>query len=132
MPPTIKSLLFVDDFTIYYSGYNVNNIQRQLQLALNSLEVWCQETGHKFSTGKTVSMHICRKHNCPKLAPFISIYKTPITCVSSTRFFGVTIDSSLTWRQNLINLKIKSNKIKLWTYSRSYLLLIEAVAALHF
>ena len=110
IPPTVKSLLFVDDFTLFYSGHNINSVQRQLQMALKSLEAWCVKTGYKFSTEKTVSMHICRKHNCPKMATSLTLYRAPITCVTSTKFLGVTIDSSLTWRPHLTNLKTRSNK----------------------
>ena len=110
IPQTVHSLLYVDDLTIYCTGSNINMIQRQLQLAINTLQTWSQKTGFKFSDSKTVSMHICRKHNCSKSAPHLTINKTPIKCVNSTKFLGLTLDSSLTWKPHITTVKKKTNK----------------------
>ena len=47
--PTVKSFLYVDDFTILASGNNICSIERRLQLSLNSLQNWCNRTGFRFS-----------------------------------------------------------------------------------
>ena len=110
MPPTTQSLLYVDDFTILCSGQDVNRMQRQLQLALNNLSRWSTRTGFIFSESKTVSMHFCRKKNCPKTAPLLTLNNSPITCVDTTKFLGLTLDNSLTWKQHITTVKSKAQK----------------------
>ena len=109
IPPTVGSLLYVDDLTIFCAGSNINMIQRQLQLAINSLQSWSQKSGFQFSDAKTVSMHLCRKHNCSKTAPHLTINNTPINCVDTTKFLGLTLDNSLTWKPHITSVKKKTN-----------------------
>ena len=45
------------DFLICYRGKNMNIIERQLQLCLNTIEKWAMENGFKFSSSNTVGMH---------------------------------------------------------------------------
>lgn len=110
VPPTVSSMLYVDDFTIYASGATTRSIERRLQLVLNSLQEWSNQTGFQFSPSKTVSIHICRKHHCPKMAPNLTLYGAPINCTNTVRFLGVTFDNSLTWKPHINNLKNKCHK----------------------
>ena len=73
LPHGVKSTLYVDGLMINYSGKTTNTIEIILQMAIKQLETWCRETGYKFSPAKTVSMHICRKRNCPKTAHQLTI-----------------------------------------------------------
>jgi hypothetical protein len=83
LPASISSSLYVDDFAIYSSGTIPQAIERRLQMALNNLEVWSKTTGLGFSPGKTVTMHICRRRSCPKMAHQLSLENHPIRCVES-------------------------------------------------
>jgi len=107
LPASIHSVLYVDDFTIYASGSNTHTIERQLQMGLNSLARWSQQSGLQFSQEKTVSIHVCRKRHCPKMAPTLTLCGNPIRCVDSVRFLGVTIDNSLSWKQHIMACKKK-------------------------
>lgn len=102
----INQLLYVDDFTIYASGTNVTALQRRLQTALNSLGRWSEATGFKFSGTKTKSIHICRKKNCPKLAPNLSIKNHQILCVDNITYLGITIDNSMTFSKHIQELRV--------------------------
>ena len=100
----VKASLFVDDFAIYCSSRNISMAQRQLQLVLNRLQEWSQNTGFNFSLTKTCAMHFCRiynLHNDPEL--FLGGHQLPF--VESTRFLGLTFDRSLTWRHHIRNLQ---------------------------
>ena len=110
LPNSVSSMIYVDDFTIYASGATTRSIERQLQLALRSLEKWSLRTGFSFSPAKTTSIHICRKHHCPKLAPSLTLHGTPISCTPTVKYLGVTIDNSYTWKPHLRTLKIKCHK----------------------
>ena len=105
IPHGIKSLLYVDDLAIYVSGSNENAIQRRLQVALNSLMRWSDKTGFQFSPTKTHSIHICRKRNCAKMAPLLTLADVPIRCEDSCKYLGLTFDNSLTWRLHITTVR---------------------------
>lgn len=102
---TVKGTLYVDDFTIYASGALTHTIERRLQVVINRLIKWTQETGFIFSPMKTVSMHICRKHNCGKTAHNLTIDNSNIRCVDEYKFLGLTFDNSLRWNIHIKQLK---------------------------
>ena len=52
----------------YTHRENINLIER-LQLAINHLTIWSNQTGFVFSWDKTKSVHICRKTGYMKEAP---------------------------------------------------------------
>lgn len=110
VPRNVKSVLYVDDFTIYASGSDTEMIIRRLQKAINNLESWANETGAQFSVNKTKSIHVCRKRNCPKTNNFLTINGTNIECVDEYKFLGLTIDKSLTWRPHIQKLKTSCYK----------------------
>lgn len=110
IPRSVRSLLYVDDLTIYASGSTTNTIERQLQLALNSLQQWSAKTGFQFSVVKTEAMHVCRKHGCPKLAPNLTLNNQPIKCSDSIKFLGLILDNTLSWKPQINALKAKCNK----------------------
>ena len=81
IPRSVNALLYVDDYAIYASGSVPHLIERRLQTALNNMTLWTNKTGFQFSPLKTVSMHICRKRNCLKLAPNLSLNNINIRTV---------------------------------------------------
>lgn len=110
IPQSVHSTLYVDDFAIYAVGADARSIQRRLQVAINGLEEWSQLTGFKFSCEKTVSLHICRKHHCVKLAPHLTLYGRPIPHRDSVRYLGVVFDNSHTWRSHINLLRQRCTK----------------------
>jgi hypothetical protein len=79
----IQSCVYVDDLIIYASGGTTGFIERRLQTAINSIDTWASDTGFTLSPQKTVSIHICRKRGCPKMAPNLIINRNNIQCVTS-------------------------------------------------
>ena len=107
---SIKRSLYVDDFTIYCSGKRVSNIERRLQLAINSLHEWTKRTGYRFSATKTTALHVCRKRNCSKTAD-LSYDGTPISVENSCKYLGVIFDKSLTWKPHIVKTKQSCYKV---------------------
>lgn len=105
LPQTVRSVLYVDDFTIYMSGRSTNLIERQLQVALRCLKTWSLKSGLQFSLEKTICMHICRRRGCLKAASNITLNNQPIRCSPTHKFLGITLDSSLTWKPHIDQLK---------------------------
>ena len=111
LPVGVKCALYVDDLTIYACGALTNLIERRLQLAINRLVEWSNTNGMSFSKPKTVAMHFCRKHNCPKIINTLTLDNTPLLTVDTHKFLGITFDNSLTWREHIIALKKSSHKV---------------------
>jgi len=64
--PSVDCSLYVDDFVICYHSKHVYIIERHLLRCLNKVQEWADTNGFKFSTTKTVCLHLC--HLC-KLHP---------------------------------------------------------------
>ena len=111
IPIGIGTTLYVDDLAIYASSSMSSLAERRLQLALNRLYAWSQRTGLNFSTSKTVGMHICRKHNCPKIVNSLMFNGVPILTEEHKKFLGLFFDNSLTWRYHITELKKACHKI---------------------
>ena len=97
--------LYVDDFAIYCSSRRPELAHRQLQLCLHHLQLWTEQTGLEFSPQKTVSLHMCRVRNCPRSSPNLELSGVVLRHVETCKFLGMIIDSSLTWRCHLSQLK---------------------------
>ena len=92
-PPTVHRSLFVDDFAIWVSSSSSVSAQRQLQLCIDGLTKWSLLTGFKFSTGKTVRVHFCRRTRyCSDNA--LRLYGEPIPVRETTKFLCVTFDKA--------------------------------------
>ena len=114
IPSTVKSCLYVDDFTIYCSSKDLERAKRRMQMAINNLQDWCLKTGFKFSIDKTVSMHICRHwaggRYCKKESPKLMLNGTEIKKEESHKFLGLIIDQSLKWDKHIKYLREECHK----------------------
>ena len=61
---------FVDDFALCIRAKFLPHAQRFMQLCVNSVQDWIFNNGFKFSTSKTVCIHLCnqRKHFAERLS----------------------------------------------------------------
>ena len=100
----------VDDFVMYASVKNTRVIKRQLQLALNRLEGWSNETGFGFSLAKTKSIHICRVRGCNEFSLELKLQNRTLPRVNSHIYLGVRVDHSLSWRTHIKHLKASCGK----------------------
>jgi len=105
----IEGSLYVDDFLICYRGKNMNTIERQLQLCLNKIDKWAMENGFKFSSTKTVRMHLCKKRGLHP-DPELRLYNSPIKIVPETICLGCLFDSKFTFLPHIKMLKNKCLK----------------------
>ena len=110
LPPDVRASLYVDDFTVYFSGSSTRVVERRLQLALSRLEHWCGESGLQFSQEKTVAMHICRVRGCPRTAHNLTLFGSPIRVVSDYKYLGLFLDEKLNWKKHIEYLRTSSLK----------------------
>ena len=104
LPASIGRSLFVDDLAIWYSASSARLMSRQLQLAVTRLEKWSEESGLRFSTAKTVAVHVCRRRcSDPHLGIRLNGQTIPTQPVA--RFLGVLFDRRLTYKEHFKSLR---------------------------
>ena len=104
LPPTVHRSLFVDDFAIWVSTSTSVSAQRQLQICIDGLAQWSLLNGFKFSTGKTVCLHFCRRTRyCPDIV--LRLYGQRIPIKTETKFLGMTFDRRLSYGPHIALLR---------------------------
>ena len=109
LPPDILHTLFVDDFSISFAASRMSVTERHIQIAINKVVKWAEAHGFKFSTSKTVVMHLCRIRGVHP-DPDLYMNGQRISCVAETRFLGVIFDARLTFVPHLTSVKAKCRK----------------------
>ena len=92
----VQCSLYVDDLCIYYSSSHMPAIERKLQHCINSLQVWCDQNGFKFSSTKTVCVHFCQQRKI-HLDPELYLHNEIIPVVDQTKFLGIIFDRKLSF-----------------------------------
>ncbi|XP_055924597.1 uncharacterized protein LOC129956691 [Argiope bruennichi] len=88
----------------------MNEIERRLQTAINSVLSWCEQNGHTISSSKSCIVHFCRKRNLHP-EPELYIHNQPILVVQEVRFLGVILDSKLTFLSHILYLRKKCERL---------------------
>ncbi|XP_076660928.1 uncharacterized protein LOC143364494, partial [Halictus rubicundus] len=110
----IGKCIYVDDLLIFYSGDNINTMNKQLQAAIDKILTFAQARGFKFSTTKSKCIHFCRKRN--HSPGDLKIGESTIEFVKVVKYLGVYFDSKLNFHYHINTLvdkcKTKLNLIK--------------------
>ncbi|XP_059615174.1 uncharacterized protein LOC132260831 [Phlebotomus argentipes] len=94
---------------MYANGKNLEDIQNSLQVGLNQLEEWSNNTGAVFSPSKTEAIHFQRRGKLIQ-NPQITIYNNVIEYKESHKFLGVYFDSKLNWKSHITYIKTKCSR----------------------
>jgi ribonuclease HI len=106
----IHKCLYVDDFTISYRSRYLPTAERKIQLALNGLQKWADESGFRFSPTKTVSVCFSgRRGIFPD--PLLTLNGQKIPIVEKTKFLGVIFDKKLNFKEHIQFLRGKCQKV---------------------
>ena len=103
VPPAVKSSLYVDDYMIYASSTKIQELQRQLQSAINQVTAWTNTHGYKISTDKTVAIHIHRSRSYNE--PDLRLYGSMIPFKETVKFLGMHFDHRWKWDVHIKRLK---------------------------
>ena len=104
LPNDIKSILYVDDLTLYTSSARLPNAERRMQIAINNIYKWTRDRGFRFSLGKSEAMHFTKvRGTFPP--PSLSLNNLPLKVVRERRFLGMIFDDKLSWIQHMKYLK---------------------------
>lgn len=103
--PPVKCSLFVDDLSIYCTGYDSLSVCKYLQKSINAITKWADENGFKFSSSKTIAVRFTRCRRVEEV-PTLSLKGSIIPYEKEVKFLGMTIDHKLTWASHINTLKI--------------------------
>ena len=116
----VKTNLYADDTTLYYTGKSVIEIKNKLQHSVISLHRWCKGNGMVLNTSKTKVMLITTKQKRIHLdigELSLNYENTKLNEISGDKILGVHVDNCLTFTGHIDNIakKITSN---IWLLSR--------------
>ena len=106
--------LFADDATYFESNKNVKTIEKDIQICSNSIQSWCRSNHMVTNVDKTKVMLsgtrqklILMNDHDKILNVFLNGNK--LEQVTSEKWLGVTIDESLSWKQQIKVIKEQSH-----------------------
>ncbi len=120
--------LYADDTTIYDIKKDKTIVERNLQTALNELNVWCKTNGMLLNTSKTKVMLIStrqRKHVLNNNTLSLTYDDIDLEMTNGDKILGLNINENLIWNNhfNAVSKKVSSY---IWLLSQiRYLLSIE-------
>lgn len=109
--------LYADDTTLYDINSSVDDIQINLQSALNNLHMWCRHNGMLVNTDKTKLMLIATPQKRIRLENDtlnLKYRNDLLKATESDKILGVFVDNNLLWSKHLTK-KIAS---ALWLLSK--------------
>jgi hypothetical protein len=102
-------ILFADNMSIVISSTSLEEFKSNITLVLNETIIWFQSNFLTLNCDKTHFLQfLTKKHNEIKMQIISS--NTIITNINSTTFLGLTIDSTLSWKDHITGLTSKLNK----------------------
>ena len=112
--------LYADDTTLYFIHKSLEAIERNLQIALNELNIWCKNNGMVLNTAKTKVMLITTKQKRNSLSNDdieLNYNDDQLQTISNSKILGVFVDNNLCWSEHVkhITKKIASN---IWLLSK--------------
>lgn len=108
IPPNVTQSLYVDDVQISFASCNMSICARQLELSINRMTKWADESEFKFSTEKTVAVCFSRKRGLP--GPSLYLWGVSFAVRPEHKFLGVIFDKKLTFGSHIKSPRLKSQK----------------------
>ncbi|KAL1447823.1 hypothetical protein WDU94_012328 [Cyamophila willieti] len=125
--------MYVDDFGIFISGKNIDEIKQPLQESLKNLEVWTRINGLDFSAAKTYGIIFSRCWKKNIRPPNLTFKGIHVKFEDSIKWLGVYLDERFTFKEHIKYSKTKGQKAlnvlkilshPVWGLSRKLLLRI--------
>lgn len=114
----IKVIAFADDLAIVRTGEITaqKDLVKEINKSLNLIKKWCENKGLKVHPDKAAAMRFFSK---PKIEVMNNVKYdgSPLKLVDEFKYLGVILDTKLSWKNHLENIKIKASN-SLWA-SRS-------------
>lgn len=119
IPETIEFALYADDTAIYHSSDDINEIMRELQLAIENILLFCKKWLITINEDKTQAIFFTKKtaaRNLPN-ANSIQVNGNPVIWQNTAKYLGVMLDKRLTFKSHIYYAVEKCQKIFHMLYS---------------
>jgi hypothetical protein len=109
---------YADNICLLAVGKFPNTVSGLIQWALYTVEMWCDKIGLSVNPDKTGLVTFTRRR---KLPGFFEpcLFGTTLHCSTLVKYFGVILDSRLTWREH-VDVKVRKAHNLLWARRRAY------------
>ena len=107
--PLVNTVLYADDTSVIVKSPSIMEFTDALQSSLINADVWFKNNSLTLNTDKTHLMQFCNKSEQPKV-PRILCGNKQLNTVNNTKFLGLVIDSTLSWKQHVDSILPKLNK----------------------
>ena len=105
-----NTVLFADDTSIIISNSNQDEFKTNINSVMNEITNWFQSNLLTLNCNKTHFLQFLTKNK--KEVPIqLMSSNSLVTNLNSTKFVGLTIDSTLSWKCHVVELTTKLNKI---------------------
>ena len=108
--------LYADDTTLYDVQDSMEQIENNLQTALNSLQIWCRQNGMLLNSSKTKVMLVTsnqKRQRLPNGNLDLKFNNESLNMISNDKILGVFVDNDLSWSDHI---KYQSKKISSSTW----------------
>ena len=103
-----KVSLYADDTCIYFASNDPGELEKAINDDLSAISDWLLHNKLMLNVKKCQYMIISSKRNCKKFANLnIKIENTSLEKVNKCKYLGVVIDSDLSWKPQVENVKSK-------------------------
>ena len=102
--------LFADDMALYRPIHSTTDYSI-LQLDIYALSTWIKNNSLSLQLVKCWAMLISRKRSCFPAPPALFVEGVPLPYVTSVKYLGISITSSLSWSQHITNVHSKARKL---------------------
>ena len=104
-----KSIIFADDTSIIVTNDNKIDFRHNLYLAMIEISNWFQCNRLKLNYDKTHFLQFLTKKKS-EMQQQIVTSNSVITNINCTKFLGLIIDSTLSWKDHVTEITCKMNK----------------------
>ena len=116
----VSTDMYADDTTLYDIQTSQEAIERNLQIALNELNIWCKSNGMVLNTAKTKVMFVTTKQKRNGLISDkieLKYNNDSLQTITNGKILGIFVDNNLSWTEHIkhITKKIASN---VWLLSK--------------
>ena len=112
--------LYADDTTLYDVQDSMEQIEKNLQAALNNLHIWCRANGMILNSSKTKVMLVTTNQKRQRLSNDnlnLNINNNALNMISNDKILGVFVDDNLTWSHHVKHLSKKISS-SIWLLSK--------------
>ena len=100
--------LFADDTYLQYAGFDINDIEHNLNAIMNAITDWCRANNMLVHPDKAESMLIImfktKRQIISRDKLNISVNNNPINQVTERKLLGIGIDQNLLWTDHVTHL----------------------------